>query len=496
MNSKLRFEEDQLPKTSKFKAAYKEMINAAAEGTINAAHRKMKGAEDDNAAVEAAHSSEVATEKTAKLAQSSIRKKGQNKQYHSHKQDSKWYQKHQIKKRYQEAIKTTGNGKQAAEHAASASGGLASKLGEMIKDYVVSNKKMLIAMGLGILLVIVLMAGLGSCSLMLSESGTMMAATTYLSDDDEINSSENQYVDMETSLKRRIDHIESDNPGYDEYNYDIAEIGHNPYSLISYLSSKYQIIDASTSEVEADIQALFGQQYTLIKTRIVEVRYRTETRTRTRTNPTTGETSTTTYTVQVPYNYYILNVKLQNNGVDRYIAENLNDDQLVLYTAYQNTMGNRSYLFGEDAYSSNFETGDYADYTIPREALNDERFAALMEEATKYLGYPYVWGGSTPSTSFDCSGYVCWVLRESGVYNISRTTAQGIYNQCARVSPSQAKPGDIIFFTGTYNSGGDVSHVGIYVGDGMMIHCGNPIQYASINSNYWKTHFYAFGRLN
>lgn len=205
------------------------------------------------------------------------------------------------------------------------------------------------------------------------------------------------------------------------------------------------------------------------------------------------ETHTYTYEVEVPYNYYILNVTLKNNSLGSVAFANLDAEQRERYVVYQRTQGNRPYLFEGNIYAHRSE---YTDYDIPPEALADPEFAALIAESEKYLGYPYVWGGSRPSTGFDCSGYVCWVLNNSGVYPMSRTNAQGIFNQCAKIAPSEAKPGDIIFFTGTYDSSGPVSHVGIYVGDGMMIHAGKPIQYASINSRYWTEHFYAFGRLN
>lgn len=214
------------------------------------------------------------------------------------------------------------------------------------------------------------------------------------------------------------------------------------------------------------------------------LRYRTETS----TDPETGETTTE----EVPYEYYILNVTLTNKTLPAVILPRLNEQQREIYTVMQQLKGNKPYLW-EGIYNGGEDTGP--SYEIPGEALDDPAFAALMEEATKYIGWPYVWGGSSPSTSFDCSGFVCWVYTASGVHNLPRTTAQGIYNQCAIISPSEAKPGDIIFFTGTYDSPGPVSHVGIYVGDGMMLHCGSPIQYANINSSYWQTHFYAFGRL-
>jgi len=236
--------------------------------------------------------------------------------------------------------------------------------------------------------------------------------------------------------------------------------------------------------VQDELREIFEAQYELTLTEEVEIRYRTETS----TDPETGETTTE----EVPYEYYILNVTLTNKTLPAVILPRLNEQQREIYTVMQQLKGNKPYLW-EGIYNGGEDTGP--SYEIPGEALDDPAFAALMEEATKYIGWPYVWGGSSPSTSFDCSGFVCWVYTASGVHNLPRTTAQGIYNQCAIISPSEAKPGDIIFFTGTYDSPGPVSHVGIYVGGGMMLHCGSPIQYANINSSYWQTHFYAFGRL-
>ena len=290
------------------------------------------------------------------------------------------------------------------------------------------------------------------------------------------------YTALENELAQTVANIESTHPGYDEYRYSVDEIGHNPYELASYLSAKYHVY--FREQVQDELREIFEAQYELTLTEKVEIRYRTETS----TDPETGETATE----EVPYEYYILNVTLTNKTLPAVILPRLNEQQREIYTVMQQLKGNKPYLW-EGIYNGGEDTGP--SYEIPGEALDDPAFAALMEEATKYIGWPYVWGGSSPSTSFDCSGFVCWVYTASGVHNLPRTTAQGIYNQCAIISPSEAKPGDIIFFTGTYDSPGPVSHVGIYVGDGMMLHCGSPIQYANINSSYWQTHFYAFGRL-
>ncbi|MBR0277199.1 MAG: C40 family peptidase, partial [Clostridia bacterium] len=279
---------------------------------------------------------------------------------------------------------------------------------------------------------------------------------------------EDYYISLEQNLQSKVDNIETTYAGYDEYNYNIAGIGHNPYELISYLTAVYQ--DFTFTGIKSELDTLFNQQYHL------QISERAETRTDADGNE---------------YTYKILNATLKNSG----FTSSMNAEQQELYAIYLETKGNRDYLFADDIYS-NVATSPYNDYTIPSAALSDATFRKLITEAEKYLGYPYVWGGSSSSTSFDCSGFVCWVFRNSGVYPLSRTTAQGIYNQCAKVRPSDAKPGDIIFFTGTYKTSDAVTHVGIYVGNNMMIHCGNPIQYASTQSSYWTQHFYAYGRLS
>lgn len=292
--------------------------------------------------------------------------------------------------------------------------------------------------------------------------------SSYFAEDEDIYAAENYYNGLEQNLQSKIDNIENEYSGYDEYNYNLAGIGHNPYELVSYLTAVYQ--DFKFNDIKSALDTLFNAQYHL---QITET-------SRQQTDEDGNE-----------YTYKILNVTLVNEGM----TTTLTADQRELYDIYLVSKGNRDYLFADDIYS-NITQSPYNDYTIPGEALTDETFRKLITEAEKYLGYPYVWGGSSPQTSFDCSGFVCWVFKNSGVYPLGRTTAQGIFDQCTPVRPSDAKPGDIIFFTGTYNSGCPVSHVGIYVGNGMMIHCGNPIQYASVNSNYWTQHFYAYGRLN
>jgi Cell wall-associated hydrolases (invasion-associated proteins) len=310
-----------------------------------------------------------------------------------------------------------------------------------------------------ILLIVFLFAGISSCGSMLQGGLTGIVGTSYTAEDDDINVVEGDYSALETGLRQQIGNIERDYPGYDEYRYFVDEIGHDPFELASYLTAKYN--SYTREQVQAELQSLFGQQYTLTIQEVVEVRYRTETRTGTTTytDPETGESYSEDYEyeVEVPYDYYILNVTLNNKSLGSVIPANLTPEQLEMYAVYMETQGNKPYLFEGNVYVNR---GEYTDYDIPPEALNDATFAAMIAEAEKYLGYPYVWGGSSPSTSFDCSGFVCWVINQSGVGSVGRTTANGLFNHCAIIPYSEAKPGDLIFFQGTYNTAG-ASHVGI-----------------------------------
>ena len=399
---------------------------------------------------------------------------------------SRWRQKQELKKRYMEA-KASGKagasgaakgGKRAAEGTKS----LVDKGIEFVKEH---PKAILIAGVLGLL--VMLIAGMfSSCTAMFAGSGNAVLGTSYTAEDADILGADADYSALEAALNNQISNIESTHPGYDEYRYDLAEIGHNPYELASYLTVLFE--DYTRAEVQSTLQSLFAQQYTLTLTPEVEVRYRTETRTDSEGND---------YDVEVPYNYHILNVKLTNKGLGAVIqASGLTTEQADRYDVLMTTSGNRSELFGEDVYG--VSGGEYTDYDIPGEALTDEKFRRMITEAEKYLGYPYVWGGSSPSTSFDCSGFVSWVINHSGNgWNVGRLGARGLKNICDIIPPDQAKPGDLIFFHHTYDAPdpSDATHVGIYVGDGMMIHCGNPISYASTESNYWQSHFLCFGRI-
>ena len=399
---------------------------------------------------------------------------------------SRWRQKQELKKRYMEA-KASGKagasgaakgGKRAAEGTKS----LVDKGIEFVKEH---PKAILIAGVLGLL--VMLIAGMfSSCTAMFAGSGNAVLGTSYTAEDADILGADADYSALEAALNNQISNIESTHPGYDEYRYDLAEIGHNPYELASYLTVLFE--DYTRAEAQSTLQSLFAQQYTLTLTPEVEVRYRTETRTDSEGND---------YDVEVPYNYHILNVKLTNKGLGAVIRDSgLTTEQADRYDVLMTTSGNRSELFGEDVYG--VAGGEYTDYDIPGEALTDEKFRRMITEAEKYLGYPYVWGGSSPSTSFDCSGFVSWVINHSGNgWNVGRLGARGLKNICDIIPPDQAKPGDLIFFHHTYDAPdpSDATHVGIYVGDGMMIHCGNPISYASTESNYWQSHFLCFGRI-
>ena len=306
--------------------------------------------------------------------------------------------------------------------------------------------------------------------------------SSYLSEDADMLAADAAYCELEQELQYELNHYEALHPGYDEYRFDLDEIEHDPYVLISILTAFHEgvfTIDA----VQAELQMLFEKQYILTQTVEVEVRYRTETRTDSEGND---------YDVEVPYNYYICNVKLENFDLSHVPVYIMDEETLSLYAVYMATLGNREDLFPGSGYVDKY-TKPPTTYDIPPSALEDETFAALITEAEKYIGYPYVWGGSNPNTSFDCSGFVSWVLTESGVCNTGRLGAQGLYNISTPVSSANARPGDLIFFVGTYDTPG-VSHVGIYVGGGKMLHCGDPIQYADINTSYWQSHFYAFGR--
>lgn len=416
---------------------------------------------------------------------------------------SKAFQKRKIKRDYAKAKH------EASKKGASVAGKAGKKVAEETKDVmsaamefminlVKEHPQVFLIIGICALIMVMMSALLTSCSMMGGGSSNTMVATSFTAEDQDIVIVDAAYIDLETALQTQVNYIRSDYPGYDEYNFSLAEIGHDPYELAAYLTVLYE--NYTPSQVQGMLSTIFDAQYELTVQRVVEVRYREEERTGYRTihNPD-GTTSTEryTYTVTVSYNYYILNTTLTNIGIDTVVnAAGLTADQRERYAILLETQGNKSYLFGDSIYTNPTNPpGEYLDYDIPGEALTDATFAAMIQEAERYLGYPYVWGGSSPSTSFDCSGFVSWVINHSG-WSVGRQTANGLFNLTSHISPSDAKPGDLIFFQGTYAAAGSrASHVGIYVGNGMMIHCGNPISYASVNTSYWQEHFYCYGRL-
>ena len=343
------------------------------------------------------------------------------------------------------------------------------------------SRAVLLVIGIGAC-VALLFGGISSCSMMAGSGVGGVFTSSYLSEDADMLAAEAAYCELEQELQYELDHYEALHPGYDEYRFDLDEIEHDPYVLISILTAFHEGV-FTIDEVQAELQMLFEKQYILTQTVEVEVRYRTETRTDSEGND---------YDVEVPYNYYICKVKLENFDLSHVPVYIMDEETLSLYAVYMATLGNREDLFPGSGYVDKY-TKPPTTYDIPPSALEDETFAALITEAEKYIGYPYVWGGSNPNTSFDCSGFVSWVLTQSGVCNTGRLGAQGLYNISTPVSSANARPGDLIFFVGTYDTPG-VSHVGIYVGGGKMLHCGDPIQYADINTSYWQSHFYAFGR--
>lgn len=492
--TRLQFEKEVKPQSDLYHrsplAPMKTAVSLSGQKALGELHGKIAEAEHENTAVEAAHKTE---QKAETLAHYSVRTakyiNGQRKnapyqkaarlQHKAEKAEikaihektlaenpqlkksmlKKFQQKQRIKKQYQKAKR--------AEQSAKAAKKTAQNTERAARRFIAFVWRHKAIFGV-ILAVALLIAWLGtvlsSCSVMLTTGTNSLMVSSYFAEDEDIYAAEEYYVSLEQDLQARINRIESDYPRYDEYQYNMAQVGHNPYELISYLTAVH--MDFQFDDIQGGLDELFNSQYHLRITETTEQR--------------TDEDGNA-------YEYKILNVTLTNNG----FTQALTADQRELYYIYLESKGNRDYLFADDIYANESESPGYM---IPGEALTDETFRKLITEAEKYLGYPYVWGGSTPQTSFDCSGFVCWVFRNSGVYPLSRTTAQGIYDQCARISPQGAKPGDIIFFKGTYNTS-EVSHVGIYVGNGMMIHCGSPIQYTSVNTNYWQSHFFAYGRL-
>ena len=510
VKTQLRFEEvDKKKPPSKLTHAVQD---APANFVLSQVHREVRQSEDDNVGVEAAHKVEQAVESGGRLVQSAhrahqlkpyraairaerkleranidaLQKKAEIDSPTSN-PVSKWQQKQAIKKQYaaakhNQAAQTTAK---AAENTAKAAKKAAEKA-EKAGKYVWEHRRGFAIAAAILLMLAFLLNGLSSCSVIMDGVGSGIAASTYPSQDADMLGAEAQYCEMEAELQSYLDTYESTHD-YDEYHFDLDTIEHDPYVLISMITALHQG-EWTLDEVQGTLQMLFDRQYILTEDVVVETRYRTETDTWTDAD---GNTHTDTY--QVPYDYYICTVTLENFNLSHVPVYIMSEEQLGMYATYMATLGNRPDLFPGSGYIGKYVEGSYTDYDIPPEALDDEIFAAIIKEAEKYLGYPYIWGGSSPSTSFDCSGFVSWVINHSG-WNVGRLGAQGLCNICTPVSSANVKPGDLVFFTGTYDTPG-VSHVGIYVGNNMMIHCGDPISYANLNSSYWQSHFYRYGRL-
>lgn len=413
---------------------------------------------------------------------------------------SRFIQKRKIQREYAREVREAGRaGSTIAQNIRNLFKEPTKKLAVLVRK----GAKGLVAI-LPVFLVIVLFGGgVSSCSSMLTGGLNTVLASSYTAEDSDINGAERDYVAKETELRNTLNSIESTYPGYDEYRYNLAEIGHDPYELTSYLTVMYE--DYTRAEVQNELQRLFNQQYAISYDVKKEVRTRTEMQTQINYEWEWDEEigdwllieTEEEVEVEVEYDYWILTTTLTNNSLGRILASRLNDDQKERYKVLLETRGNREGLFPDSpALAGGVNIGEYTDYDIPPAALTDTRFRNMITEAEKYLGYPYVWGGSSPSTSFDCSGFVSWVINHCGNgWNVGRLGAEGLRQICAIIPPSEAKPGDLIFFQGTYNTTG-ASHVAIYCGNNMMIHCGNPIQYANISHAYWQEHFYCFGRLN
>ena len=498
--------------------------NLAADALSAKAHQSVRNADqDNNSGVEAAHFTEGSAEGAAragsrfqygrKLRQykklERLEKKGNKDAVDSifaerMKSDpqagsnlfSRWRQKQAIKKEYAAAKAGAAAAENTASGTAKAAQGTVS-ITEKAFQFVQSHSHIIIGIAAVGLLVLVIAGSVSSCSVLINGGGNVVLGTSYTAEDEDLKGVETDYTKLEDKLRKQIDRIETDHPGYDEYRYNLAEIGHNPYELASLLTVEFE--NYTRSQVQARLQSIFEAQYELKLEEKVEIRTRKETRVGYRYNPITGTGHTYTYQVTVQYEYKILNVTLLNRGVD-YVARNsgLTDDQLQRYEVTLECRGNRDDLFAGIAFATPDgagSSGEYQDYDIPGEALTEEKFRTMITEAEKYLGYPYVWGGSSPSTSFDCSGFVSWVINHCGNgWNVGRQTANGLMGKCDIIPKSEAKPGDLIFFQKTYNTSG-ASHVGIYVGNGMMIHCGSPISYASIETSYWRQHYYCMGRI-
>lgn len=480
----------------------------------NNVHRRIRETEEENVGVESAHKLEESGErgfrivssanrsrklrpyKKARTAEKKLEKANVNALYQKHRREntalhtnplSRYQQKRAVKKQY--AKMRAEQMKKETKQAVKATRVLVRTTVNLVKNtatFVAANAKLFLVVGGILTIVVVLLSCVSSCSMMLQGGGSSIVATTYPSEDADMLAAETVYTAMEIELQSSLDRYAEDHAGYDEYQYELDTMSHNPYVLISILTALHQTFTLET--VQSTLNMLFERQYIVTEDVITEIRYREETVTM-----VDAMGMVQTVTIQVPYDYTICTVTLENRDLSHLPIELMTDEQFGMYAVYMKTLGNRPDLFPTEDFPNAVVPGEYTTYEIPPEALDDATFAVMIKEAEKYLGFPYVWGGASPSTSFDCSGFVSWVINHSG-WNVGRQTAQGLLDICTPVAASNAKPGDLIFFKGTYKTNG-ASHVGIYVGAGMMIHCGDPISYANINTAYWQEHFYCFGRL-
>ena len=504
----------------------------AAAAARSAVHREVDQYEDENVGVQALSEGEKAAETTHDIAKSRYARKLKKKAKMQGKKGTKtakssareptaaqdagasgtgeggsnwlsrWRQKQDIQKSYRAVTRSGGTAAQTAGGQKAASGGVPAAKSGMeqvidkgksvvstavngIANFAKSNAHVLLIVGVFLLLLLLVMSAFSSCSILFSGTTQVSGQTIYTAEDRDIRGAETDYKKLEKKLDKKIKRTPTDHPGYNEYQYHLDPIEHDPWQLTSFLTTLYD--DYTRSEVQGKLKETFKKQYKLTTWVEVQIRYKTV---------WVISPAGIPVPTQVPYEYRIFHTKLVNKGLEVVIRKELNNDQWKRYEIFQDTLGGRPYLFngGLPPGGSDGSGAPGIDYQVPAEALTDSEFAAIYKEAQKYVGTPYVWGGSTPETGFDCSGYVCWVYNQNG-YNVGRTTANGLWNKCQHISEAEAKPGDLVFFKGTYDTPG-MSHTGIYLGNGMMVSAGDPIKYANIHSSYWQKYLSGFGRLS
>ena len=519
---------DELSRLSK--AQKREMYAANAART--AVHREIEQYEEDNVGVQALSEGEKAAGNVRDISKSryarKLKKKAEmqgKKKAHNTKssaqesagaQDagasgtgeggsnwlSRWRQKRDIRQGYYAAARSggtaaqTAGGKKAVSSGASAARSGVEQVVDKGKSVVgsavnglmtaaKSNAHVLVIVGVFLLLILMVMSGFSSCGILFSGGTQVSGQTMYSAEDRDIRGAEQDYKKLEKELDKKIKRTPTDHPGYNEYQNHLDPIEHDPWQLTSFLTTLYD--DYTRSEVQGKLKETFKKQYKLTTWVEVQIRYKTV---------WVISPAGIPVPTQVPYEYKIFHTKLENRGLEVVIREELTEDQWQRYQIFQDTLGGRPYLFngGLPPGGSDGSGAPGIVYTVPAEALTDTEFAAIYEEAKKYVGTSYVWGGSTPETGFDCSGYVCWVYNQNG-YDVGRTTANGLWQKSRHISEAEAKPGDLVFFKGTYDTPG-MSHVGIYLGNGKMVSAGDPIKYADIHSSYWQQYLAGFGQLS